>query len=161
MNEYLGQKFDNRYQNYVGWDKYATWSNPNKYFFSRENMDNISKEITTRLKNTGQTIRVTDRVIGGVMSNVSLNNNPKTGDIYSRYIIPDSAPRNDIASLNEQTITVIVNTILDEYETTKLNQRLSIWNTVYGDFNPEGLRAHSILKTKQNDYLKGVYMMNY
>ena len=158
---YQGIRYDNRYQNFVGWDKFATWSDPNVYFFSRENMDYLSSEITRRLINTGRTIKVSDEVIGNVMSNVALNNNPIIGDIYTRYIVPNSQPRNDIASLNEQTITVIVNTIMDEIETTRLNQRLSVWSTVYGDFNPEGLRAHSIIRHKENDYIKGVFSMNY
>ena len=79
----------------------------------------------------------------------------------TRYIVPNKVARDDLNSFNNQVITVIVNTILDEYETTKLNQRLSIWNTVYGDFNVEGLRAHSKIRYKENDYLKGVFMENY
>lgn len=161
MNPCTSTPRDTRYQSFVGWDTFAQWSAPTRQFFSQENINLISSEITRRLKHTGKTIRVTDEVITGVMSNLARNNNPAIGDIYTRYVIPRASPRDDLTALNTQAITVIVNTILDEMETTKLNQRLSVWNTVYGDFNPEGLRAHSIIRKKENDYIKGVFSMNY
>lgn len=160
-NQFVGEQYDNRYLAYVGYDKFAQWSDPNSYFFSTQNMEALRKEIMERLKPTGQNIRVTDEVLSNVMSNIASNNNPVIGDIHTRFVVPNARARDDLASFNEQVITVIVNTIMDEYETTKLNQRLSIWSTVYGNFNPEGLRAHSKIKYKENDYIKGVFMENY
>jgi hypothetical protein len=153
--------YDNRNLSLVGWDKTSASSQNYQYFFSQENIDRLSAQITEHLKTTGQTIKVSDRVIGGVMSDVSRSFNPRTGDIFSRYIIPTEEGRDDLKNMNDQVITVIVNTVREEIEQQRCNERLSIWTTVLGDFNPEGMRAHSKIKTRERDYMKGEFMMNY
>jgi hypothetical protein len=161
MNDFVGNSFDTRFLSVAGWDQTSQSSENYKWFFCRDNVNYISAEITRLLAGSGYQVRVTDEVIAGVMSNVAQNNNPVVGDIFTRYVVPNKTARDDIVNMNQQVITVIVNTILNEMETTKLNQRLSIWSTVYGDFNTEGLRAHSIIRKKENDYIKGVFSMNY
>jgi hypothetical protein len=151
---------DFRYQAYAGWNHTANASQVYQYFFSAENIAGLSAAITELLKSTGETIRVSDRVIGSVMSNVSANFNPRTGDIFTRYTIPTEA-RDDLKNMNDQVVTVIVNTIRGEYDQQCCNSKLNVWNSLLGDFNAGGLRAHSQLKTKENDYIKGVFAMNY
>jgi hypothetical protein len=158
---FVGEQYDNRFLSYVGWEKDNVNRASYLYFFSKENMASLSREITRRLMTTGKEFRVTDRVIGGVMSDIARSNNPVIGDIQTRLVVPAEKPRDDIENMNSQVVTVIVNTILDEYETTVYNGRLSVWSTVYGDFNKEGLRAHSVIRKKENDYIKGVFSMNY
>jgi hypothetical protein len=58
-------------------------------------------------------------------------------------------------------VNVIVNTIVNEEDARKWNESLNIWDTVYGDFNRRGLRAHAVIRKKDNDYLKGQFNMNY
>lgn len=152
--------YDFRNQAYAGWSQTSNTSGVYRYFFSKENIANLSKEITELLKSTGLLIRVSDRVIGGVMSNIAANFNPRTGDIYTRYTIP-TEPRDDLKNMNDQVVTVILNTIREEFAQQNCNSKLNIWTTVLGDFNPKGLRSHSYLKTKERDYLKGVFSMNY
>lgn len=145
---------------FVGWETTSNnWTY--QYFFSEENIKMLSKTITHLLKSGGQTINVADNVIAGVMSNVAANFNPRTGDIYTRYTITSSSPRDDLQNMNDQVVTVIVNTIRGEQDQQLCNSRLNIWNTVFGTFNSEGLRAHSAIKTKENDYMKGMFSMNY
>ena len=146
---------------YAGWDKTAQTSAVYQYYFSAENIAYLSALITELLKSTGQTIRVADRVIAGVMSNVAANFNPKTGDIYSRYVIPDKEPRDDLKNMNQQVVTVVVNTVREELDQQRFNSKLSVWNSVLGSFNAGGLRAHPVLKTKERDYMKGMFSMNY
>lgn len=160
-SDFIGEQYDTRYFKHVGWSKEATYADPYKLLFSAKNFDLIAAEVKERLASTGYSINVSRDVIGSALSNITIHNSPKTGDIYTRYVVPDSEPRNDVANLTQQAIDLIVNTILDDLETTKLNQRLSIWSTVYGDGNPEGLRGHSIIRYKENDYMKGVFNMNY
>lgn len=154
----LAKKYDNRYTSLVGWQPL---SGAYDFYWSDININYISSQVTFLLKKSGYHIKVTDEVIGGIMSDIIRSQNPKIGDIYTRYIIPDEEGRDDIASMTNQVITVIVNNILSEQETIRLNSRLTIWSTVLGDFNKEGLRSHDILKTKENDYIKGVFNMNY
>lgn len=158
--KFVGAQYDSRYMGPVGWDQSAVGAGY-RYFFSDVNMALVSSRVTDILSQYGYDVRMTPRTIGGVMSDVFKNNNPKIGDIRTRYVIPDAKPRNDVENLTEQAINILVNAYLDEQDTLKINSSLSVWTTVLGDFNGEGLRAHPILKTKENDYIKGVFMENY
>lgn len=139
---------------YVGWQGNAV----SRYFFSPENTARLRAGIASFL---GPHVHVGDQVLYGVMSNIAANWNPRTGDIYTRYVIPAAEPRDDLENMNGQVVTVIVNAIRQETEQRELNGRLSVWDSVLGDFNRHGLRAHPILKTKENDYMKGMFSMNY
>ena len=41
------------------------------------------------------------------------------------------------------------------------NKKLTIWNTVYGDFNKEGLRGHSQIKIREKHPQYMAFNMNY
>lgn len=157
--QFVGDIYDNRYTSIVGWEQTANGAGY-KFFFSRENMSFISSEITRLLKPFGIHVRVSDEVIGGVMSDIIRAQNPILGDIQTRLIIPKDEPRNDAKSMTEQTINVIMNQILSEQQQAKCNSKLSIWAALRGDFNPHG-RAHSKIRKKRNDYIKGVFVENY
>ncbi len=157
--DFAGECFDNRYTSLVGWEQTAD-SAGYRYFFSRQNMAFISSEITRLLKPFGVHVRVSDEVIGGVMSDIIRSQNPVLGDIHTRYIIPKETPRNDALSMTEQTINVIMNQIIQEQQQAQCNSKLSVWDALRGDFNPNG-RAHSKIKKKRNDYIKGVFIENY
>ena len=159
---YVGDQYDNRYTSLVGWEQTANSAGAGyKYFFSAENMGFISSEITQRLRPFGLNVRVTDEVIGGVMSDIIRSQNPRIGDIYTRYTIPQEEPRNDAKSMTEQTINVIFNQIIGEHQQEICNSKLSIWSNLLGDFSTFGIRGHSVIKKKNNDHIKGVFMQNY
>lgn len=161
MTTFCGELYDSNYYRYVGWSETATGAGY-KFLFSIQNIQYISKQIGKTLATYGiNDVRVSPRVIGGVLSNLFQNSNPKIGDIYTRYIIPQEEPRNDVASITNQAIIVIANTILAEQQQFVYNGKLNIWNTVLGDFNSNGLRSHAPLKIKKNDYIKGVFIENY
>lgn len=157
---FCGEQLDSNYYRYVGWPQTANGAGY-KFLFSAENVQYISRQVAQTLAKFGLDVRVSPRVIGGVLSNLFENSNPKIGDIYTRYIIPQEEPRNDVASITNQAITVLVNNILVEKQQIACNSQLNIWSTVLGDFNPQGLRSYAPLKTKQNDYIKGVFIENY
>lgn len=158
---FVGDQYDNNYLSYVGWD-IITQNNPGyRMFFSEENIMMIQSMVRDRLKQAGHDVIVTKRVIAGVMSDIVRKNTPKVGDIYSIFNIPDQQPRSDVLSMNQRVINILVQTILDEYEMKKWNESLNIWDTVYGDFNRKGLRAHSKIRKKDKDILKGQFNINY
>lgn len=157
--QFVGDIYDNRYTSIVGWEQTANGAGY-RYFFSRENMDFISSEIRRLLRPFGINVKVSNEVIGGVMSDIIRSQNPVLGDIHTRYIIPKEEPRNDAKSMTEQTINVIINQILGEQQQMCCNSKLSIWASLRGDFNPHG-RAYSKIKNKRNDYIKGVFIENY
>lgn len=162
MCDFQGHKYDNRYTSLVGWEQTADGAGSGyKFFFSRENMDFISAEITRVLRTFGLNIRVTPEVIGGVMSDIIRAQNPVIGDIWTRYTIPKDPPRNDAQSMTEQVINVIVNQILGEQQQACCNSKLSIWATVKGDFSPWGIRDYFTVRRRENDHMKGFFVTNY
>jgi hypothetical protein len=158
---FVGNQYDDHYLSNVGWDVISQDNTGYRLFFSKENMTRISKEITQQLIKAGYPMIVTNDVISGVMSGILRNHTPTIGDIYTQYTIPQNIPRNDIANLNSRVVNTIVSTIINEQDMKKWNESLNIWDTVYGDFNRKGLRAHSIIRKRDNDYLKGQFNLNY
>lgn len=153
---------DDNYSRYVGWND--TSPGLQKYF-SPDNVRMISAKITDLLQGVdpgGRPIVVTDRVIGSVLSSVYNTFTPQTGDIYSRYNIPNGmSPENYLQSMIDQTIEIIVNNIRDEYEMIENNRKLTIWSTVYGDFNAQKLRAHPQIKIRKRRPDPMQFNMNY
>jgi hypothetical protein len=158
---FVGTQYDNHYLSNVGWDVISKDNTGYQLYFSKENMTRISKEITRQLITAGYPTLVTDRVIAGVMSDILRKHTPTVGDIYTQYTITQNNPRNDIANLNDRVVNVIVSQIVNEQDMKKWNESLNVWDTVYGDFNRKGLRAHSIIRKKENDILKGQFNLNY
>jgi hypothetical protein len=158
---FVGDQYDAHYLANIGWEKINETNTGYRLFFSKENMDRISCMITQQLARAGLYMVVTPRVIGGIMSDILRNHTPEIGDMYTQYTIPAQRPRNDLANLNERVVNVIVNTIVNEEDARKWNESLNIWDTVYGDFNRRGLRAHAVIRKKDNDHLKGQFNMNY
>ena len=158
---FVGEEYDNHYLSNVGWGVTNSSQPGYRIFFSKENMDHLYNTIHTKLKKQGYNIVVTHKVIGGVMSDILRTHTPEIGDVYDIYQIPADTIRNDVKNMNDRVINVIVSTIIDEEESKRWNESLSVWDTVLGDFNRQGLRAHSIIRKKENDYMKGQFNLNY
>jgi hypothetical protein len=158
---FVGEKYDNNYLANVGWEKINETNTGYKLYFSIENINRISLKICKMLREAGHNIVVTPEVITGVMSDVLRKHTPEIGDLYTRYTIPLEEPRNDLSNMNDRVVNIIVNTIINEEDARKWNESLTVWDTVYGDFNRRGLRAHSIIRKRENDYMKGQFNMNY
>lgn len=158
---FVGDQYDTNYLSKVGWASINEFNTGYRLFFSKENMDRLSQVISAKLLQAGHRMVVTPRVIGGVMSDIINTHTPVVGDIYTIYTIPGQQPRNDVANLNERVVNVIVSTIVNEEDARKWNESLSVWDTVYGDFNRKGLRAHSVIRKKENDIMKGQFNLNY
>jgi hypothetical protein len=158
---FVGNTCDDNNLANVGWGVTHNDDLGYRIYFSQQNINFISGQIRGQLLKAGFNMIVTERVITNVMSEILRKHTPFTGDIYSRYIIPAQSARNDIENMNNRVINIIVSTIVDEEDARKWNESLSIWDTVYGDFNRKGLRAHSIIRKKDNDYMKGQINFNY
>jgi len=135
------------------------------YLFSSENLKLLSRTITAALRGTdpeGRDIVVADDRILSVLSSVFWNGTrERVGDIYTRYVIPDCYPRNDLQAINLQTMNIIVSAVKDEYDTIANNKRLTVWNTLLGDFNANGLRSHPPLKIRKKFPQRMMFNMNY
>ena len=153
---------DSMQESYVGWDVTSrdTWVNE---LFSPSSIQTISRQITNILQGvhpTGRPIVVTDEVINSVLSSVyRFGTRANVGDIYTRFIIPQD--RNDYQDIVNQTINIIVSYVRDEIDITENNKKLTVWNTLYGDFNPEGLRQYSPIKLRKRHPQYMAFNMNY
>lgn len=149
---------------YVGWD--SSESECSKLLFTPQTVRYISNKLSELLRGvdpTGKKIVVTDDVITSVLTSQLNAQIPLVGDIYSRYIIMDEAERtrNDIQEIIDRSIQIIYDYVKNEIEMEENNQKLSIWNTVYGDFNSQGLRQTPPIKTKKRRPDPFLFNMNY
>jgi hypothetical protein len=121
-------------------------------FFSPETLKNVSDMITRALRGLdpqGRDIRVSNENISGVIRNLLNTYTPRTGDIYSKYQVMYDDPRQDYYEILMRAIEIITSYIRNEYEMIAANKKLSIWDTILGDFNSKGLLRHSNIKTRE------------
>lgn len=157
---YVGNYNDN-YDRYVGYRDQG--SDCLKNLFSPQTIQYLSAEITLLLEGVepcGKKIVVTDDVIGNVLSDVYNAYTPEIGDIFTRYnIVRDK--RSDFREILNRVLQIIVGNTKTEYEMKKCNDKLSIWNTVLGDFNENGLRSHPPIKLRNKRPQSMMFNMNY
>lgn len=148
-----GKICDDNYMRYVGWEHTADDNCQDyKEFFNKNTVDIISNKVQELTEGVvspdGKTIRVPKKTICSVMSQIyDQSRTPPTGDIYSRYIIPQG---NGADCFNQrlinQTIELIVSYVKTEVGMWVNNSKLSAWVQVLGDFNEHGLQSHSDLQ---------------
>jgi hypothetical protein len=165
LQNYRENPNNSAYNAFVGWENTSAGDCGYDTLFSGENIQAISEAVSRALEGVDpqqKTIVVAPDRIVQVLSNMYQNSTrPQIGDIHSRYIIPQAQPRCDLRSVINQTINVIVRSIRDEIETTENNKKLSVWSTVYGDFNKEGLRAHGPIKIRRKHPQYMAFHMKY
>jgi hypothetical protein len=150
---------DTNFYSHVGWEQTSDDSVALNYLFSNSTLDLISNEVSDALRGVdpeGRRIIVPNDKIANVLSSVYQNGTrTDIGSIYSTFTIPDLQSRNDIRNIINQTINIVVSAIKNEIEITENNKKLSVWNTVLGDFNTQGLRQYAPIKlrTKHPQYM--------
>jgi len=164
-NYYTANPYDANFQAHVGWDYTADNSWNCKYLFSNESLNTISNQISDALKGVdklGRRIIVPNDKIANVLSSVyRFGTRTQIGSIYSKDTIPDNQSRNDVRNIINQTINIVVSAIKDEIEITENNKKLSVWNSVYGDFNTQGLRQYAPIKLRTRHPQYMAFNMNY
>lgn len=156
---------DNGYSKYIGWSETMANNDNYKDLWDPCTLHTIQTKITQLLQGvheSGNPIIVPLDTIGNVMSQCYETNRPAIGDIYSRYIITDiEQSRNDIRDIIDRTINIITTQIRNEVEIAQNNNKLTIWSTLYGDFNKEGLRSHAPIKLRKKRPQQMMFNMNY
>lgn len=149
----------------VGWDITRAGNEKIAFLFSQTNIDYLSRTITEALQGVdpqGRSILIPDDKICNVLNSVyRFGTRPNVGDIHSRYIVPGIQTRNDLRDINNQTIGIIVSYIKNEVEMTENNKTLTVWNSLYGDFNSQGLRAFPPIKLRKRHPQYMAFNMNY
>lgn len=141
---------DNNSLRYVGWE-HSSDQNICGYF-TTSTVNLISKkvtELTMGVDPKNRPIVVPAKTICGVMSDIYDSYRPSTGDIYTRYNVPSGqGPSSHVQNMIDQVIEVITNDIRVNMEMEENNRKLTVWTTVYGDFNQHGLMQHPKIKVR-------------
>jgi hypothetical protein len=151
---------------YVGWDAYNGGTNglEREALFSDAVVNQISQSITKHLGRdlaNGRPIVVPNHRIISVIDSLANNWREETGDIYGRYNVPNNN-QDFTQKMILQTITLIVDYVRNSLEMENINGKLSIWNTVLGEFNEKGLRSHAPLTANiDNNRRLFQFNMNY
>lgn len=152
---------DDNYMRYVGWKA----NDDMKSYFSKNTVKLISRkvtEFTLGVHKDNLPIIVPDKNIYHVMSSVYDSFRPETGDIFTRYnIVKKNKISSNIQTMIDRVIEIITSHIKNDFETRYNNEKLSIWSTVYGDFNKEGLRQHPPIKVLNKRTNKMQFNFNY
>jgi len=162
---YDDSSYNTAYLANVGWDETIAGNPEINLLFSDANVDSIIRAITSALDGVdpkGRPIIVAKEIVIGVLSNVyRFGTRQNIGDIYSRFIVPQEQSRCDLRSINNQVINIITSNIKNEIEMTENNKKLTVWTTLLGDFNKEGLRSHPPIKIKRRHPQYMAFNMNY
>jgi len=144
ISEFENPDLNIQYNRYVGYEQ-----NPQlNSFFSNDTINFISKKVTQLLEGVhpeNKHIVVSKKNIISVMNNVYSNFRPPVGDIYSRHHIPSqNNVEGYVPEMVDRVIETITSYVRNTIEMEENNKKLTIWTTVYGDFNAHGLRRTGI-----------------
>lgn len=145
------QLYDRNWYQHIGWSQQTQNNDQYKNLFSKETLTQCQQKITQLLEGIrDRPILVPLETIGHVISSCYETRRQYTSDMYSKYIQEETHIRqNDIRDIIDRAINIIVTQISTEMKMEDNNNRLSVWNSVYGDFNSQGLRAHSQIKVRK------------
>jgi hypothetical protein len=152
--------YNDQYVKHVGFKSHTCL----QQFFSKNNIDKISRKITELLMGVDKNNRpiiVPDKTITSVMSAVYGNFRPETGDIYSRYNIQKSNGQNYVQRMIDEVINIITTDVKVNIGMEEYNKTLTVWTTVLGDFNEHGLRQHPPIKLREKRPMPMAFNMNY
>ena len=156
---------DTNFYAHVGWETTSNNNEQLQYLFSETTLNVISNQISDALRGVdpqGRRIIIPNDKIANVLSSVyRFGTRTDIGDIYTHDTIPENQNRNDIRNVINQTINIVVSAIRDEIEVIENNKKLTVWNTVYGDFNTQGLRQFPPIKLRQKHPQYMAFNMNY
>lgn len=160
--EICGSFCDDNYVKHVGYSENNVCI---QKYYNQSTVRIISKkitELTLGVDPQNRPIIVPDSTICSIMSDVYNSYRPPTGDIYSRYIVPSgTSSESYVQNMIDQVIEIIVSDIRNNLEMEENNRKLSIWTTVYGDFNQSGLRQHPPIKVRNKRPTPLQFNMNY
>lgn len=129
--------------------------------FTDGTINMISKAVTHYLGKDladGRPIVVPNERILSVVSELVHTYKAETGDIFTRLNIPNEN-KDMCQKIIYRTITVIVDNVRNTLEMENINGKLSIWDTVLGEFNEKGLRSHAPL-TAEIDNTRRLFQIN-
>lgn len=170
FGEMIGEPFsqnkcfpcDENYMRHVGWNEGSDSQTQN--FFSPLTVQYISRkvsELCEGLDTQNRKIVVPNDVICHIMSTVYNTRNPRVGDIYSTFTMPQEQDVSILQTMIDRTINIIYSNVKTDILRERHNCQLSIWDTVLGPFNKHGLQSHPKIKLKNKHPDHGLIFMRF
>lgn len=153
------------YMRYIGYQDincYKDKDSVENFLFSDENINKMSIKITDNLKGVSKhnkSIKVPDKTIRNVLSQVFTTYSPEIGDMYSRDMMYKD--NNYTNSIIDKVIDTITSQVSYDIGMINCNNKLTKWTTVLGDFNRHNLQSHSKIKLRENKPPSMLFNMNY
>lgn len=147
---------------FVGWNTVTEWSPLPKMVFTKRTINLIRQKVYDYLlQSISKKIVPSERVTVIALYGVYQNHIPRTGDIYGKYLVVDETQRNDYGYIVDKTISLLIDGIKNDIEMSEQNSKLTIWNTLLGDFNEHGLRQHPPIKLRERGPDRMLFHMKY
>lgn len=157
-----GNISDDNYVKYVGYKEDNACISE---YYDSKTVRIISNKVTELLQGVdpeNRPIIVPDKTIYSMMNAIYANYRPPTGDIFSRYIVPSGTSSDSyVQNMIDQVIEVITSNVRNSLGMEENNRKLSIWTSVYGDFNEHSLRAHAPIKIRNKRPQSFMFNMHY
>ena len=156
---------------HVGWSSSGD-TQLTRSLYTKRNIDTISRkvtELTMGVHPDNVRIIVPDSNICMVIDGVWQSYVPPVGGIYTKDVMPMTGnyqgqgflPENYVRDIIDRTIEAIVSQIRNIYGMMENNSKLTVWSTVLGDFNEQGLRSHSQIPVRNRKPQSMFINMNY
>ena len=147
---------------FVGWNTISEWSPLPRMVFTKRTVNLIRQKVYEYLlKDMNKKVVPSERVTIIALYGVYENHIPRTGDIYGKFLVVDETQRNDYGYIVDKTISMLIDGIRNDIEMSEANSKLTIWNTVFGDFNENGLRQHAPIKLRNKGPDRMLFHMKY
>ena len=147
---------------YVGWATITEWAPLPRHIFTKRTVTMIKQKVYEYLlKSMQKKIVPSDKVVITALFGVYENHIPRTGDIYGQYLVVDETQRDDYGYIVDKTISLLIDGIQTDIEMAEANSKLSIWNSLLGDFNENGLRQFPPIKLRNKGPDRMLFHMKY
>jgi len=160
----LNAEYDERIDmsQYVGWNTVIEWSSVPRQLFTKRTVRIIQQKVYEYLlRALDKKIAPSERIVIIALYGVFENHIPRTGDIYGKFLVVDETQQDDYGYIVDKTISLLIDGIRNDIEMAEANSKLTIWNTVLGDFNENGLRQFPPIKLRNRGPDRMLFHMKY
>lgn len=131
-------------------------------YFSDQSINFMSAKVSELLRPIYPNgVIVPTHIIRNLANAIYESYRPSLGDIFTRYSVVSRENYNYVDEMINQVIKVAVDSIRNDLDQRMINSKLTVWSSLLGDFNKEGLRPHDNVKIRKRRPQPMLFNMNY
>lgn len=165
QKKYQNSNTDTRFITHVGWDNDSHSNHLVNFLLSEKNLKKLQLKIANLLEGVhpeNKRMIVSLKDIASIMHPIIDQTNIKNAGYIQSTRFGNGLSKIDFTDIvNDETITTIVNKLKADYGIENHRNNLSIWSTLYGEHNKEGLRAHAPIKKREKHPQYMAFNMKY